>query len=106
VAECSGLENRRRLVAFPGFESLAHRHFSLKNSWLPNSKKSNCFPTYQKKIAEIQACVDGLFAAIIDFLGLALPGELSAYTIVIFTPAVFPISRLHEKLSSLTSPIS
>ena len=28
VAECSGLENRRRLVAFPGFESLAHRHFS------------------------------------------------------------------------------
>jgi len=30
VAECSGLENRRRLVAFPGFESLAHRHFSLQ----------------------------------------------------------------------------
>ena len=28
VAECSGLENRRRFVAFPGFESLAHRHLS------------------------------------------------------------------------------
>src|SRR5690606_29243830 len=28
VAECSGLENRRRLIAVPGFESLAHRHFS------------------------------------------------------------------------------
>src|SRR5690554_2062193 len=27
VAECSGLENRRGLVALPGFESLAHRHF-------------------------------------------------------------------------------
>lgn len=29
VAECSGLENRRRFIAVPGFESLAHRHFLL-----------------------------------------------------------------------------
>jgi hypothetical protein len=28
AVECSGLENRRRLIAYPGFESLAHRHFT------------------------------------------------------------------------------
>ena len=26
-----GLENRRRLIAFPGFESLTHRHFLLES---------------------------------------------------------------------------
>lgn len=40
VAECSGLENRRRFVAFPGFESLAHRHFSLEYRQLKDLSKA------------------------------------------------------------------
>ena len=34
AVECTGLENRRRLIAYPGFESLSLRHFFEKGQLL------------------------------------------------------------------------